>query len=290
MIQLVSRTLSADTDQHLNQLQIKVDSEPIFHAKVGKAETLWNGKKKSKKGKKAFDEIVSTLKQMCVSVEVCNYCEQNEANDIEHIYPKSLFPELAFIWRNYLLACKQCNTAYKLDAFAVFDADGNLIDIPRGTQPLHVQGAFINPRIENPSDFFVLTFPSFKFEILANPGTVDYFKAEKTIEILQLNDRDTLLQARKAAAKYFYHRIDLLHRALLVKDKQDFFDLLNPHDERLNHHASLHELQTDLKREIKEDIQTHQHPSVWYAIKLIASKTEPKWQNLFQALPEVLHW
>lgn len=90
MIQLVSRTLSADTDQHLNRLQVKVDSEPIFHAKVGKAETLWNGKKKSKKGKIAFDEIVSTLKQMCVSVEICNYCEQNEANDIEHIYPKSL--------------------------------------------------------------------------------------------------------------------------------------------------------------------------------------------------------
>lgn len=290
MIQLVSRTLSTDTDQHLNQLQIKVDSEPIFHAKVGKAETLWNGKKKSKKGKKAFDEIISTLKQMCVSVEVCNYCEQNEANDIEHIYPKSLFPELAFLWRNYLLACKQCNTAYKQDAFAVFDTDGNLIDIPRGTQPLHLHGAFINPRIENPSDFFVLTFPSFKFEILANPGTIDYFKAEKTIEILQLNDRDTLLQARKAAAKYFYQRLNLLHQALKAKSKQAFFGLLSPYDKCLDQKKHLAVLQQDLTKEIQEDIQKHQHPSVWYAIKLIASKTDPKWQKLFQSLPEVLHW
>lgn len=290
MIQLASRTLSADAEQHLDKLQGKVNSEAVFTQKAAKAKKLWDSKNSSQKGKKCFVEVKDTLSKMCVSVEVCNYCEQNEANDIEHIYAKSLFPELAFIWENYLLACKQCNTAYKLDAFAVFDAGGNLMDVPRGTQPVSSLGAFVNPRIENPNDFFLLTFPSFKFEIIPNPGTVEYLKAQKTLEILQLNERDTLLQAREAAAKYFYHRMDMLRRALQAKNEQDFFELLSPYDNRFNQQAGLIELQQQLKQEIQEDIQQHQHPSVWYSIKLIASKTDPKWQNLFQVLPEALTW
>lgn len=290
MIQLASRTLSADAQQHLDKLQEKVNREPVFTQKAGKAKQLWENKHKSKGGKNCFGEVKTTLIQMCVSIEVCNYCEQNEANDIEHIYAKSLFPELAFIWENYLLACKQCNTAYKLDAFAVFDPNGNLIDIPRGTQPVHTVGAFVNPRTEDPNDFFMLNFSSFKFEILPNLGSVEYLKAQKTLEILQLNDRDTLLQAREAAAKYFYHRVEMLSRALQTKNAQDFFEVLSPYDDRFSQQATLTELQQQLKQEIQEDIQTHQHPSVWYSIKVIASKTDPKWQKLFQAVPEALNW
>jgi uncharacterized protein (TIGR02646 family) len=149
-------------------------------------------------GKRTFDAIKQTLKGMCVSTEICNYCEQNEANDIEHVYPKSLFPEMAFQWNNFLLACKQCNTAYKLDSFAVLDADDDIMPIPRGTEPPHSNGAFIHPRMENPADFMILNLGSFKFEFMPGLDKKAVNKTRNTLDVLQLNARDQLVESRKA--------------------------------------------------------------------------------------------
>ena len=48
----------------------------------------------------------------------CVYCESkilhDQFGDIEHYFPKSIHPNLAFNWRNLMLACKKCNT-FKLD-------------------------------------------------------------------------------------------------------------------------------------------------------------------------------
>ena len=46
MIQLVSRTLSGDSQQHLDKLQQKVNDQAAFIHKAAKAKTLWDGKKK----------------------------------------------------------------------------------------------------------------------------------------------------------------------------------------------------------------------------------------------------
>lgn len=45
--------------------------------------------------------------------EHCSYCEMGAAAkllDVEHIYPMKPHPKLALSWRNFLLACKTCNT------------------------------------------------------------------------------------------------------------------------------------------------------------------------------------
>lgn len=41
----------------------------------------------------------------------CSYCEQpiQHAPEVEHVQPKSLEPELARSWDNFLLACTSCN-------------------------------------------------------------------------------------------------------------------------------------------------------------------------------------
>ena len=125
MLHLPSKKLSATTQNYLDKLQKKVDTEPTFKKKADKAKSLWENKRSSKAGKEAFDEIKEVLQTMCVGIKTCNYCENDRAFDIEHIYPKSLYPSLAFVWKNYLLACKGCNSEYKSDKFAIFKPTGS---------------------------------------------------------------------------------------------------------------------------------------------------------------------
>jgi uncharacterized protein (TIGR02646 family) len=43
----------------------------------------------------------------------CSYCEaygEPQTLDVEHIYPKKPHPELELKWRNFLIACKSCNS------------------------------------------------------------------------------------------------------------------------------------------------------------------------------------
>ena len=193
-------------------MQQKVNNEASFAAKVKKAQTLWDNKSSAQEGKKAFEAVTQILSEMCLSVKTCNYCEQNEANDIEHIFPKSFFPEKAFVWENYLLACKQCNSGYKLDKCFVIDDEDNIISVERGTEPAHETMAFIDPRTEDPNDFLLLNTQTWTFEIKDNLSKTNQYKAEKTLEILQLNHRDYLKEGRKTTANRLYNLLERLAR------------------------------------------------------------------------------
>jgi uncharacterized protein (TIGR02646 family) len=294
MLQLDSdQALTADSQKELTKLQNEVNKKVSFAQKAAKAQSLWNNKNNKKspdKRKKAFVEIREKLMKMCVSIGICNYCEQSEANDIEHIYPKSFFPIFAFVWTNYLLVCKQCNTAFKLDKCFVIDSSGKIHVTVRGNEPIHPTTAFINPRTENPAAYMIMNTQDFEFEILDGLSTTDYNKADKTLEILALNTRDTLIATRKAAAIYFYQRIDLLNKLLNTETIEQIHHLLTPYDAYLDDTKTLTELKSDIKAGFKKDILQHAHPSVWAAIKLVDSKATPKWIALFQQLPEVLGW
>jgi len=290
MLQLASKDLSEAASTRLTRLQSRIDDVSTFAQKAKKSTSLWDNKSTSRIGATAFNEVRDTLSEMCVSVKICNYCEQNEANDIEHIYPKSLFPDQTFVWSNYLLACKQCNTAYKLDSFAVLDPNDDLIPVPRGTEPPNQHGAFINPRKENPANFLILNLGSFKFDLMPGLSKVDSHKADKTIEVLQLNERDTLIEAREAAAKYYYHRMELLSRILQAVTTNEIDAILTPHDPDVEDTLSLVELKAQLTASFKNDIQKCQHPSVWHSIKVVASKTSEKWARLFHEIPDALNW
>ncbi|MDJ1482455.1 HNH endonuclease [Cytophagaceae bacterium YF14B1] len=289
MIQLDSKTLPAAVQRQLTQLQQKVDTENTFAEKAAKAQSLWDSKG-GKKGKEAFETIVETLYSLCVFVGVCNYCEQSEANDVEHIYPKSFFPEHAFNWDNYLLACKQCNSGLKLDTFFVLDASDEPIELQRGQAPPFTKLAFINPRIENPNTFMLLALPGFTFELLPGLSKGDQNKALKTLEILQLNNRDILLAARKSAAEYYYLRMELLIRLLDAPSITAIEALLPPYYGNLDPALTLEELKQNFKESFKIHITTYQHPSVWHVIKVIGSQLSPKWKRIFAQLPEALNW
>jgi uncharacterized protein (TIGR02646 family) len=289
MIQLVSKNLTEKTQKVLEELQYKINILNEFHIRVDKANILWKNKKNTI-GEESLIEVKKVLTEMCVNIKVCNYCEHNEANDIEHIYPKSFFPEYTFDWNNYLLTCKQCNSGYKLDQCHLIDNYDNLIVLKRGEKPFNSLLAFINPRVENPSNFIILDLTTFKFRILEGIKIKDYIKANSTLEILALNQRDTLIEARKNAATFIYNRLIQLIDIIDSNSKENIFRILASYDSYLDKNKSLEEYKYEIKHAYKNQIISHAHPSVWYSIKKVESKVSPKWSTIFNKIPEALDW
>jgi hypothetical protein len=75
----------------------------------------------------------------------------------------------------------------------------------------------INPRVENPMNYFWLDIPNrtFKLNPLITLNPRDRKRAEYTLRLLGLNARETLLAARKSAASFY---IDRLERYVKVKE------------------------------------------------------------------------
>lgn len=116
----------------------------------------------------------------------CMYCEsvvKHVAHEhIEHIKPKSVkkYPSLTFEWCNLGLACPICNM--------------NKSDIYDDQIP------FINPYIDNPSDFFVAAGPC----VFARPGKR---RAELTEKVIKLN-RTALIEQRLERIDYLRELVD----------------------------------------------------------------------------------
>ncbi|MBL4649758.1 MAG: hypothetical protein JKY03_08505, partial [Aureispira sp.] len=53
---------------------------------------------------------------------------------------------------------------------------------------------------------------------------------------------------------------------------------------------SLEQNKQDIEANHKKAIEQHQHPSVWYAIKIVSRHTNAKWKALFEQLPQALDW
>ncbi len=125
---------------------------------------------------KAFHEARSSLKSMAAGLERCMYCEDSAGTDIEHFWPKSAYPERAFNWDNYLLACSGCNSNHKRERF-----------------PLDAAGAplLIDPTAEDPGDHLALS-----------PRTGQYVartsKGAQSIDVFGLH-RDVLEKGRRDA-------------------------------------------------------------------------------------------
>jgi uncharacterized protein (TIGR02646 family) len=289
MIKIEDKVLSDSVIQILKNLQRQVDDNISFSEKAEKAQSLWNSKGGSE-GKKAFEEIKDMLISMCIYVEVCNYCEQSEANDIEHISPKSFFPDMTFVWQNYLLACKQCNSGFKLDKCFVMDNNGDAIETLRGTEPPFKHIAFINPRNENPNDFMYLNMETFKFDVFPWLGNKEKNKAQSTIDILQLNDRAILIKARESAKGHYYDKLERLVRVLETKNKAQMKRALNPATDKFDLTKSMNDLKIEVTESYKKYIQRYQHPSVWHSIKKIESKNNDSWIEIFKKIPDAINW
>lgn len=265
MIQLAEITLQKEVNNSLKLLQKRVDSSGSYEEQVEKAKTLF--KQNNKPENSTFKEVRKTLTRMCSGAKRCSYCEDSYADEVEHIKSKDLYPEEVFVWKNYLYACGPCNSP-KQNKFAVFSQlTGKIITVTRKKgdpiiPPEKGEPVFINPRYENALDFMELDlFDTFYFVPLFPEGTVEYSKADFTIKILRLNDRDLLAEARREA--YGSYRARLIEY-IKKKDTEDTTPLVKA-------------------------IKRMQHPTVWLEMKR-QREFVVELEDLFNQAPEALIW
>ncbi len=301
MIPLNTKNILPATENHLTTVQGIITNEVTYEAKIKRAISRWDNKTSSNAARAAFDNVKSVLKDMCSGASICVYCEHNEATDIEHIYPKRLYPEKAFTWANYVFACGNCNSRYKADNFKIFNPAGTIIiqDITPKVGvylvPTNEDALFINQRSEDPMALLELDIISrqFIFREIYPQGTREYEKAKYTKDLLDLNGRQDLVRQRKAAHKWYLHE---LRNYIRVKSTANFNELIIA----VNGESEIDSTEIDetavfaiekqkILDSIKNDILTHSHPTVWR--ELIRQRTDlPKTNLLLGQALEVLTW
>lgn len=269
MIRISRRRLPRAAQQGLAGYQAYVDAALGYPARVERAKNHFSAR--NRPDDSVFKVVRSVLDSLCTGPRRCMYCEGAPADEIEHFRPKDLYPEEVFVWKNYLYACGPCNGP-KNNRFAVLSGRPlDLLDVTRKrgaavTPPASGRPALINPFAEDPLEFFQLDMANtFAFVPIARFGTVEYKRAIYTLEVLRLNDREYLLNARRSAYAAF--------AALL-------YEYIN--------RRSQGEPQTTLSH-ISDAIRRAHHPTVWAEMKR-QSKTHPSLRPLFRDAPEALNW
>ncbi len=267
MIQLPDLPPSAAVMGQLARWQARVDALPDYADRVTTGQRLF--KQHNTRRDRTFSEVRRKLTDMCSGAQRCGYCEDSAADEVEHIWPKSLYPELVFAWRNYLYACGQCNGP-KNKQFAVFPRGArNPLEVSRKkgapvTPPRTGAPALIDPRHEDPMQFLMLDLGgTFYFEPLAPKGTQAYARADYTLRTLRLNDREYLPVARAGAYGSYRARLS---------------DYISRRDQG----ASWPELDLHIQGILREG-----HPTVWKEMQR-QHRLHPELRELFRRAPEAL--
>lgn len=269
MIRLPDVPLPAETHASLAEYQREVDTLPDYAARVVLAKERFAAL--NKKGNTTFDSVKAALEKMNSGERRCAYCEDSAADEVEHIRPKALYPELVFAWANYLYACGPCNGP-KNNHFAVFaEGTGVLTNVARARNvpvvpPIKGKAVFIDPRVEDPTEYLWLDLrDTFLFTPRAKSGTIEHERAAYTIGVLQLNSWEWLPRARRSAY------LDYL--ALLKSYAGD----------KARGLPRVH------LNSLAEHIRVRQHPTVWFEMKRQHTLI-PELTMLFASVPEALAW
>jgi len=269
MLRLQNHALPDVTTRELAAMQKQVDNEADYESQVASAKGLF--KRRNTASNKNFRVVRSKLLDICPGQGRCCYCEVSQPDEVEHIYPKDLYPDRAFVWTNYLMACGPCNGTWKNNRFAVIDRDGLLHDVTRKRgaaikPPRKGKPALIDPRSEDPLHYLELDIvDTFLFLPRAKPDTEDYLRAEYTIGLQGLNERTLLPRARASACGDYFARLAVYR---------------NQRDDG----ASSSQL-----KELREALLAHPHPFVWREMQR-QPESRADLKELFADLPEALSW
>lgn len=155
------------------------------------------------KNKYRQTDVQERLKEMYFGK--CCYCGKGigacSYEHIEHLKPKSIFPELCYEWNNLHWICMKCNMIKK----AKWDYNNPILD----------------PTVDEFTDYLeVDRFTGYMKEINAN------LRAVTTIRDPQLN-RPELIKARKLILRKLDHLANLVKSTPTHKDDQLFIQFLN---------------------------------------------------------------
>jgi hypothetical protein len=269
---------NADILLKLAQYQEEIDELDGFNARSNKARELFA--LKNNRHNAVFRALKDCLTALCNSTRRCVYCEDSLADEVEHIYPKNLYPDKCFDWNNYVYACGPCNGP-KNDKFAIFIQGSNdfvrvnpVGDNP-AVQPPDGDAVLINPRNENPLEIAILDlFGSFMFYPKHGISERNSIRVNYTCnEVLRLNstEREPLRQARENA--YGMYKARLFE---YVRKKEAGYR------------------GEDLQK-LVQGIKKENHPTVWkemqrYYIDGLLSKVDMELKDLFDRAKESLNW
>lgn len=102
--------------------------------------------------------------------QLCGYCEVFCQTEVEHFRPKSKYPELVYVWSNWVNSCHACNNA-KSEKWS----SRGLVDPCART------------RAARPEEYFVFDITTGRIRPKSDLSVARYLKATNTIEILRLN-------------------------------------------------------------------------------------------------------
>lgn len=264
MLRLHDPGLDRATARSLAGYQAEVDAVGGYPAQVSAAALLWPLRSR----RSGFSEVRARLAEMCTGAQRCCWCEDSAGTDIEHIRPKSLYPERTFRWENYLLACAGCNRT-KGSQFAVLAGD-SVVDVSRGpgapiSRPARGAAVLVDPRVEDPLAYLDLEIVD-TFLFLAREGLsrTDEQRAKYTIGLLDLNREHLRVARREAYGAY---------RARLVEYRQE---------------RELGAPEVALTR-LANAIVASAHPTVWREMQRQRAQLD-EMATLFGDVPEALDW
>lgn len=221
MLKTRALSITAGDSTALADLQREIDNLPAYKSRVELADKKFNSKPSG-----LFRRVRDALEISCGDLVRCGYCEDSCADEVEHVWPKAFFPDKTFLIANYLFACGRCNPT-KGNKFAIWSATGWL-DLKQQReslgyiQPPVSQSKFIDPVSENPLDLIWLDLAggSFRFTEIADPGTIEYERADFTITTLRLN-KGVLVRARQNAYSGFVDRMNMYVQRKIAGDSPD---------------------------------------------------------------------
>lgn len=245
-----------------------VDAHGTYPDRVTSAKAEF--KARNTKANAVFKQVRAALAKMCTNTRRCCYCEDSMADEVEHIAPKDLYPDRVFDWDNYVYACGPCNSP-KGSKYAVLSVNGELVHVGRAkgaevVEPAAGEHALINPRFEDPQDFLWLDIiDTFNFVAIDDTGTLSEKRATYTCEVLALNNRDVLIEARRLAFGSYRSRLfEYIHKRDTGAPDADLCALI-------------------------KGLQSMANPAVWAEMKRSHGAHEELAQ-LFAQAPEALEW
>jgi uncharacterized protein (TIGR02646 family) len=266
VIRLAEYILPEPVSTELAELQDIIDRQTVYRERVLEAARLF--KLKNVKRNKTFDAVKDGLDRLCSGARRCGYCEDSFADEVEHIWPRSLYPDKTFVWSNYLYACGPCNVL-KGGRFEIYrqSSDRRAKLLPhRQYPPPPGSPLLIDPRHEDPLDYMTLDLiDTFAFVPTGQRPTRSWQRAIYTIRALQLNDRDALTRSRRSAYDAYLRYVgDFIRRRDAGEAPAGLTALI-------------------------AGLQSQPHPTVWKEMQR-QQQSIPELHDLFKQAPEAFGW
>lgn len=247
----------------LRDWQAEVDAILEYRERVDAAKRLF--KQRNRADNPTFQFVRGALRAMCGDAEWCCYCERSQASEIDHVRPKSLYPGAVFLWSNFLWVCGRCNKL-KSDRFGIVTGE-QIRRLARGaaTEPPDGDPALIDPRIEDPLDFFWLDLHTFVLIPAHGLRGLALERADYTIESLRLNDDALAVQRHRA-----YH--------IFANELQAYLAACSRGDTLLQ------------RAGYRARVRREPHKIVWESMKRRPHELDPHLTGLLQSAPECFTW